>query len=294
MCLGTAALQHFFGTAYTSLGPIDDPALQTCPSSELLKHNAKVYIAGRSRAKFDQEAKFLELDLGSLQSVKNAAEEYLSKETELHILGQMLPSIDQLNVDGYDLQFGTNIVGHFYFTKQLLPALIVGAKASPDGRARVVNTSSVAHYMGSLDFGTFNDSSKRKTLSKAKLSSQSKLGNVVFSSELGKRYGHQGIVSTALNPGHIRTSWQNNVPKYQAAMVDFILHEPHFGSLTLLWGTSPETKDYNGQFLIPWARLGQAKPGADDDKLGVELWAWLEDQIKDFNTRGSGVIKAKL
>ncbi|KAJ6574628.1 hypothetical protein B0H19DRAFT_935228 [Mycena capillaripes] len=277
----------------------------------LLKHNAKVYIAGRSRAKYEQciarlktetnggEALFLEVDLGNLASVKRATEEYLSKETDLHVLfnhaGQMLCPVERLTDDGYDAQFGTNVLGHFYLTKQLLPALVAGAKSSPDGKARVVNTSSFAHYLGSLDYRTFKDSRRRRGFSKAKLSSQSKLGNVIFTKELARRHGPQGIVSTALNPGtsHVRTSWRNNIPHYQTAAVDFILHEPDFGALTLLWaGTSPETVNYNGQFLIPWARLGEAKAGADDERVGAELWAWLEEQIVDIYSPGA--VKAKL
>ncbi|KAF7367271.1 NAD(P)-binding protein [Mycena sanguinolenta] len=277
---------------------------------ELLKHNAKVYIAGRSLDKFEQcvtrlkpetrgrEPTFLQVNLGNLASVQRAAEEFLSKETELHVLfnhaGQMLCPVGHVTDDGYDAQFGTNVLGHFFFTKLLLPALIAGAKSSPDGKARVVNTSSFAHYLGSLDFETFKDGQKRRKLHKARLSSQSKLGNVIFSNELARRYGPQGIVSTALNPGHIRTSWRNNIPAWQAASIDLILHEPEYGALTLLWaGTSPETVNYNGnnKFFMPWARLGEAKAGADDEKLGEELWAWLEDQIREIS---SGTIKAKL
>ncbi|KAK7064582.1 NAD(P)-binding protein [Favolaschia claudopus] len=277
---------------------------------ELLQHDAKVYIAGRNRDKYEQciarsksetkgrEPLFLQVDLGNLCSIKRAAEEFLSKEKELHVLfnhaGQMLCPVDRTTDDGYDAQFGTNVLGHFFLTKQLLPALIAGAKSSPDGRARVVNTSSFAHYFGSLDYETFKDSPKRRRLTKARLSSQSKLGNVMFSNELARRHGHQGIVSTVLNPGHIRTSWRDNIPKYQAAAVDFILHEPDHGALTLLWaGTSPETVIYNGQnkFLIPWARLSEAKAGADDETTCGNLWSWLEEQIQDFASRP---IKAKL
>ncbi|KAJ7686482.1 hypothetical protein B0H17DRAFT_940429, partial [Mycena rosella] len=142
---------------------------------ELLKHNAKVYIAGRSKVKYEEciprlrretdgrDVLFLELDLGNLGSIKRAAEGFLSKEHELNILfnhaGQMLPPAENITVDEYDAQLGTNVLGHwnFYLTKQLLPALkvIAGAKCLSDGKARVVNASSIAHYFGSLDFGTF-------------------------------------------------------------------------------------------------------------------------------------------
>lgn len=101
-----------------------------------------------------------------------------SKEKELHILfnngGVMNSPIDQLTEDGYDLQFGSNVLGHYYFTTLLLPALLEGAKTSGDGHARVVNTSSSRHLMGQLDFNTFKDGPARRKAGSAKLYSQSK------------------------------------------------------------------------------------------------------------------------
>jgi NAD(P)-dependent dehydrogenase (short-subunit alcohol dehydrogenase family) len=85
-----------------------------------------VYIAARSSIKAEEAIKelktgtgklalFLKLDLADLKSVKRAAEEFLSKESQLHVLfnsgGVMFPPVEQLTADGYDLQFGTNVLG---------------------------------------------------------------------------------------------------------------------------------------------------------------------------------------
>ena len=132
----------------------------------------------------------------------------------------MVPPIEQLTADGYDLQFGTNVVGPFYFTKLLLPTLISTAKSSPDGHTRILATASSAHLLTTLNFNTFKDGPARKAAGPDTLYAQSKVvgldtsvklgwgtnyiyvqGNVVVAKELAKRYGDQGIVSMSLNPG---------------------------------------------------------------------------------------------
>ncbi|KAF9230319.1 hypothetical protein BU15DRAFT_83782 [Melanogaster broomeanus] len=115
-------------------------------SRVLLTKNATVWITARDMSK---DAHLLLVDLANLKSIKAAAEEFLSKEMQLNVLfnnaGVMLPPMDQLTDDGYDLQFGTNGLGHFYFTKLVLPLLLSTAKSAPDDIARVVNTSSNGH-----------------------------------------------------------------------------------------------------------------------------------------------------
>ncbi|KAF9475748.1 NAD(P)-binding protein [Pholiota conissans] len=261
----------------------------------LLAHNAKVYIAARNPEKVAEaikdleketgkEALFLKVDLSDLKSIKAAAEEFRSKEKELHILfnnaGVMVPPIDQLTAQGYDLQFGTNVLGHFYLTKLLLPTLLAGAKSSPDGKARIVNTSSSASVFASkIDFNTLGDTAARKKKGQSMLYCQSKLGNVLVSAELARRYGDQGIVSTSLNPGNIQTDLQRHLGKVQGFFVRLTLWDTSYGALTQLWaGTSSEGADLNGKYLIPWARIGTANKVSKDIKLSGDLWTWLEEQ----------------
>ncbi|KAH9836617.1 NAD-P-binding protein [Rhodofomes roseus] len=263
----------------------------------LLEHNAKVYMASRSKEKVDaaikelvqqtgKEAIFLELDLSSLASVRRAAEEFMSKEKELHVLfnnaGVMWPPRELLTADGYDLQFGTNVVGHFFFTKLLIPALVAGKETSPDHHARIVTTSSGAAYGYTLNFDAIKDSPARRSMMTNTLYSQSKFGNVVVAREFAKRYADQGIVSTSCNPGNIKTELQRYAPTVLRKVMNLVLYDAPYGALTQLWaGTMPETLDYNGKYLIPWARMGQCRREAYDDALGEKLWNWLEEQVKD-------------
>jgi NAD(P)-dependent dehydrogenase (short-subunit alcohol dehydrogenase family) len=150
----------------------------------------------------------------------------------------MMPPVEQLTKDGYDLQFGTNVVGHFYLTKLLLPVLSSTAKASPDGHVRVLSVSSSSHMFAKLNFNTFKDGPARKAVSPEGLYGQSKFvgiytsiavlvvtmmltifmkGNIVVATEVARRYGDQGIISVSLNPGtHDRhhVSTLNNIPIY--------------------------------------------------------------------------------
>ena len=86
----------------------------------------------------------------------------------------MQPPIDMLTDDGYDLTFGTNVLGHFYLTKLLLPVLISTAKTTPEGTVRVVNVASQAHVVSELQFDTFIDGPKRRADDTFRLYAQSK------------------------------------------------------------------------------------------------------------------------
>ncbi|KAJ7031133.1 NAD-P-binding protein [Mycena alexandri] len=273
----------------------------TKASAELLAHGAKVYIAGRSQTRADNaiielreatgktDVHFLELDLADLQSVKKAAETYLSLETELHVLfnngGVMQPPLDQFTAQDYDLQFGTNVLGHFYLTKLLLPVLLATAKTSPDGKARVVNTASLGStFAPGIDYETMRDSAKRHQLGSIKLYNQSKLGNVVVSAELARRYGDQGLVSTSLNPGNLKTEiarhWTSPGQKLMKLLAHLIVYPAQMGALTQLYaGTSPEGANLNGKYLVPWARIGTPSQVSQDEEVGKKLWTWLEEQV---------------
>ncbi|KAI0355004.1 NAD(P)-binding protein [Trametes cingulata] len=264
----------------------------------LLQHNAKVYMASRSKDKADaaiaslkqatgKEAIFLELDLSSLASVKKAAQEYLSKEHELYILfnnaGVMWPPVDQVTKEGYDLQFGTNVLGHFYFTELLMPALIAGVSSSPDHHTRVITTSSSGAYFDTLHWDTFKDGPARRKMNSQTLYFQSKLGNAVVANQVAKRYADKGIISISVNPGNIRSELQRYIAGPVRKVMNLMLYPTPYGALTQLFaGTMPEALNYNGEFLIPWARLGKCRAEVYDPEVGERLWKWLDEQVKAF------------
>ncbi|KAH9932808.1 NAD(P)-binding protein [Epithele typhae] len=271
---------------------------ETCKS--LLAHNARVYLATRSRFKAEgaiaslkaatgREAVFLELDLASLVSVRRAADEFMWKERELHVLfnnaGVMCTPVEMLTKEGYDLQWGTNVVGSFFFTELLMPALLAGVKTSADGHARVITTSSSTAYLGRIRGETFRDSRKRRRTSRDALYAQSKLGNVIVARQVAKRYGAEGIVSIALNPGNIQSDLLRHMSPLRQKIMDFFIpfYPAPYGAITQLYaGTMPEPLEHNGEFMIPWARRGKCRKEAYDEDLGDRLWAWLQEEVRPY------------
>lgn len=264
----------------------------------ILPRNAKVYLACRNETKTNvaieklreatgKDAIYLPLDLASFKSIQAAANNFLSKEKELHILfnnaGVMEPDIAELTNEGYDLTIGVNVLGHFYFTKLLLPALLAVAQNS-DGliKARVVNTASFATELASkLDYEAFRDSPARKKLGTVPLYYQSKFANLVYSTEFSRRYGEQ-IVSSSVNPGNLATELQRTLRGMKRFMISRILYPAPYGALTQLYvGTCVEGATFNGKYFVPWARPSKPSPASQDIQTGKRLWDWLEDQVKD-------------
>jgi len=298
----------------------------------LLSKGAKVYIAApvekKSQSTIDElkeetgkdSVYFLNLDLSDLASIKTAVEEFRGKETELHTLynngGVVHTLVEEVTAQGWDMQFGTNVLGHFYLTKLLLPVLTETAKKAPAKTVRVVNVSSIGHYLGpteGIQWSTLapgNDSIEaRKRLGSARLFGQSKLGNILFSNELARRYGGEGIVSISLNPGLDLSRQAGSLVHRIVRLVKlgiyyvvscgdlgFISEEGRageaatskisassHGAITSLFaGTAPHAGDLNGKYLTAWARATLPGKKAIDPELEKKLWEWCEEKVKDI------------
>ncbi|KAF7349754.1 NAD(P)-binding protein [Mycena sanguinolenta] len=273
----------------------------------LLAHNAKVYLGARNRDKAckviaelktetNQEAEFLLLDLADLPSIKAAAEEFMRKETKLHVLfnngGVMIPPVEQVTAQGYDLQFGTNVLGHFYLTTLLLPTILATAASAPRGTVRIIHTSSFASQVWGnkpIEYASLKDSTgfqnaARKQLGPTKLYQQSKFGNVIFSNELHRHFAEQGVVSVSLHPGIIRTELDRHRKGVAKVLIGMLQHSAPRGALTQLWaGTSQEGAKMGGKYLIPFARYGSAPELTSKPEVGRELWKWCEEQVAAVN-----------
>jgi NAD(P)-dependent dehydrogenase (short-subunit alcohol dehydrogenase family) len=144
------------------------------------------------------ETEVRQLDLASLASVREFATGY-SGEIDLLInnAGVMAPPLGR-TAEGFELQFGTNHLGHFALTNLLLEQVT----------GRVVNVASGAHRIGSIDFDDLNW--ERKSYSAWRAYGQSKLANLLFTSELQRRLEAAGspVLATAAHPGYSATNLQ--------------------------------------------------------------------------------------
>jgi NAD(P)-dependent dehydrogenase (short-subunit alcohol dehydrogenase family) len=150
----------------------------------------------------------LSLDLANLDAVAMGAATYAQTFTRLDILicnaGVMVPPYGQTK-QGFELQFGTNHLGHFALIGRLMPTLIAS------GSARVVVVSSLAAHFGNIDFDDLQWQHRR--YAKWPAYGQSKLANLVFALELARRLAAAESVISAIaaHPGGAVTNLQRNL-----------------------------------------------------------------------------------
>lgn len=231
------------------------------------------------------EVQLIRLDLADLTSVREAAEEITAAvEGRLDLLinnaGVMaLPS--RRTRDGFEMQFGTNHLGHFALTGLLMPVL--GAVRP----SRVVSVSSLAHRYGRIDFDNLNGD---RSYGKWSAYGQSKLANLLFTEELNRRAQRAGrpVSALAAHPGLSSTNLGQAGPQMSgrvwAARMERLTRlytQPATaGALPVLRAaTDPDAAP--GDYFGPGALLetrGSPRPArrsarVDDPRVAEELWA---------------------
>lgn len=155
------------------------------------------------------------LDLSSLESVKTFASQISEQQQTLDLLinnaGVMSPPQRKLTADGFELQLGTNYLGHFALTALLLPLL----RQTP--APRVVNVSSIAHRHGRIQL---DDPNWERRYRPFPAYAQSKLAMLIFAQEMQRRSAanHWGLLSTAAHPGIAETPLFSSGPGDQGVL----------------------------------------------------------------------------
>lgn len=205
---------------------------------------AHVVLAGRDRGKLDeavaaicadQPGANLETiigDLGSLASIRNCGAEALKRFTKIDLLinnaGVMACPLTH-TADGFEMQFGTNHLGHFALTAELLPLIEAGA-----GK-RIVNLSSRGHHFAAIDLDdpNFTEREYYPWISYG----QSKTANILFSVGLEARLSARGIHAYAVHPGGIQTNLGRHMTE---AMVADLMARVTTSNSGFAWKTIPQ------------------------------------------------------
>ena len=194
-------------------------------AQELSRRGAKVIMLCRSLERGETAANDIRetegeilverMDLSSFKSIRECAEKLNQNLDKIDILlnnaGIMACPLSRTE-DGLEMQIGTNHFGHFLLTDLLLPLLHKGGPGT-----RIVNVSSTAHERGQMFFDDINFHNIKYEPFKAY--SQSKLANVLFSSELAEREAKNGINVYSLHPGVIATDLGRHMGDSYGALV---------------------------------------------------------------------------
>jgi len=230
----------------------------------------------------------LTLDLADLASVRSFTDTFLQRHQALHILcnnAGVMATPFRRTVDGFELQFGTNHLGHFALTG-LLVERILSTKQS-----RVVTVSSNMHRFARL---SFVDSADQPSYSKWGAYSQSKLANLLFAYELQRRFEAIGADARSIgaHPGYASTNLQFSGPRIGGASVEawimrfsnrLFAQSPEMGALpTLYAATAPDVR--GGDFVGPDGLMGnrgypkkvRSSQASNNLDAARKLWATSE------------------
>jgi NAD(P)-dependent dehydrogenase (short-subunit alcohol dehydrogenase family) len=277
---------------------------------ELARKGAHVLLGCRDTRKGDAalarlrgevptaSAEVVLLDLASLESIRTFANAELALGVSLDLLinnaGVMAPKKRQETADGFEIQFGTNVLGHFALTALLLPALERAVASHPE-RPRVVTLASIAHKRARLNF---DDLQSTKSYSPTGSYGQSKLADLMFAFELERRLRAagspaSGVMSVAAHPGVANTNLfqvgefpavERWVRRGIGAAIGALLNTEAQGAIpTLFAATAPEAADggYYGPQGFQEMRggdVGAAKVErqALDQGAAARLWSECE------------------
>ena len=239
---------------------------------------AKVFALGRSESKTmavvnsinaecgdESRVSFISCDLSSLASVRGAAAAILAFGAPLHVLlnnaGVMAIQERTVTSDGFEMQLGTNHIGHFVLTNELTSALKAGAPS------RIVNVASKAHLRGGIIFEDMNQESAYEAW---RSYGQSKSANILHAIELQRRLSSDGITAVSLHPGVITDSdlWRHAGKVFKANK-----NVPQGASTSVYCALAP--KVVGGAYYEDCA-LADAAPWAMDPALAERLWAETE------------------
>ncbi|KAL6405503.1 WW domain-containing oxidoreductase [Ilyonectria robusta] len=225
----------------------------------------------------------IEMRLDSLESVRAAAKAFLGQSDKLNLLilnAGIMCTPDEKTEDGFELQFGTNYIGHFLLFQLLKPALLAGT--SPSLQSRVVSVSSIAHNDSGIRFHDLNF--EKEPHNPWLAYGQSKTANIYLANEIERRHGAKGLHALSLHPGVIFTNLTNHmdVSGWVSSMTEEAKNDlksaPQGAATTIYAALSKEWEGRGGKYLSNCA----VEPPISTDRTwqegasGHAVWAYDE------------------
>jgi NAD(P)-dependent dehydrogenase (short-subunit alcohol dehydrogenase family) len=221
------------------------------------------------------DVQVLKLDLADLSSVRDAADEIVSRWDRLDVLVNNaggMQSERRTTAQGFEMTFGVNHLAHFYLTNRVLGRLKYSAPS------RIVNVASTAHKFASKGM-QWGDLQSTKVFKPFKVYGYSKLANILFTRELAHRLVGTGVTATCCHPGSVKSEfghdgemggvlgWLNTSPIGGIGRISSVK-----GAETQVYlATSPEVATATGGYYIRKKLKATSKHGADD-VAAKKLW----------------------
>ncbi|XP_059478278.1 retinol dehydrogenase 11-like [Neocloeon triangulifer] len=260
-------------------------------AKDLLKRGARIIMACRNvdRAKsaarelqkevLGGEIRVVELNLASLKSVKECANDILASEPKIHLLinnaGVMACPYTKTE-DGLEMQFQTNHLGHFLLTNLLLP------KIKESAPARIINVSALAHRAGRVNF---DDLQSTRSYNSVIAYSTSKLCNLLFTLELQERLKNTGVVTYALHPGVVATELGRHTPcgcGWLFQRLGCFIKTPVQGAQTTLHCALDEQLAEQNEFYFSDCKPAHVSARASNKDDAKKLWEVSEELVKSY------------
>ncbi|XP_004925724.1 retinol dehydrogenase 13 [Bombyx mori] len=254
-------------------------------AKDFAKRGAKVFMACRDVKKCEEQRRDIVLetnnkyvycrpcDLASTASIREFVARFKGEEPHLHVLvnnaGVMEPP-KGVTKDGFETQLGVNHLGHFLLTNLLLDTL----KASAPSRVVVVSSS--AHQRGRIHKQDLNMS---ENYDASAAYSQSKLANLLFARELGRRLLGTGVATIAVDPGLVDTDITRHMSMMKSVTRFFIyplfwpfMKKPEIGGQTVVHAAlDPKLKDCAGDYYVD---MKKAEPSQEAQDFELAQWLW--------------------
>jgi NAD(P)-dependent dehydrogenase (short-subunit alcohol dehydrogenase family) len=256
----------------------------------LSKQGERVVVVGRSAEKTERIATEIGADhfvsdFADLSQVRALAAQLQETYARIDVLANNAGGImgkRELTVDGHEKTFQVNHLAPFLLTTELMDVLTAS-------NATVINTSSAANGFGRLDL---DDPDSARNYSTNRAYGTGKLANILFTAELHRRYGAEGITTAAFHPGVVATNFaaESTSPMrhaYKTFLNRFLL-SPEQGADTLVWlATARPGQDWVSGAYYARRALAKANKQAYDAGLARELWDRSEELVsRDLDKLG--------